>query len=100
MYGFLREVIEEGQPAKVLIADDGQVAGWGLLDDDLDGCLVFMVYVRRARRREGVGTRLLEKAMSIADKQGKRLQVVVHDEPSEKFYSRHRGLKKEYWTWR
>jgi len=102
MYPSFQDALKWETPAWVIMAkeDDGTIEGWAFLEDKTgQRQFDFMIYVRKARRREGIGTRLLRKARKIAAEWRKKpLAVTIHDDLSEGFFKNQGpGLKKEYW---
>lgn len=77
---------ENARNGNIIIAYRGKyIAGWAML---LESGLryIFYVFVKKSRRRQGIGTQILEKAVELSKRDNRRLVVCPWDTASRAFY--------------
>lgn len=82
----------------VLAFSEGKLVGWGFIRDTCPFVKKInrvILYVDQRYRRKKIGTKILRRARRIVRDRGNEIKVYRWSEKATKFFSKHRGLKKD-----
>ena len=77
---------------QVFLAKDKKIiVGWAVIKQNNRKEWQFMVYIKRAYRRQGIGTRLYKRARKLTKVKDGNITVYRTDRPNRKFFDSIRG---------